>query len=149
MKEIVEALTKNNETISCMESCTGGYIANEITNVEGASKVFKLSYVTYCNDAKVLIGVDEELINKYTVYSKEVAACMARVCSENTNATYGIGITGELGKENDKIYIGMYNSKKDEIKTYMVEAGKGDRKAKKENVFCFVKETFLKFLFCD
>ena len=37
MKEIVEILTKNNETIATMESCTGGYIANEITNIDLSS----------------------------------------------------------------------------------------------------------------
>ena len=63
MKQIVEILTKNNETISCMESCTGGALANEITNIEGASKVFKLSYVTYCNEAKMnILNVSKKVI---------------------------------------------------------------------------------------
>jgi nicotinamide mononucleotide (NMN) deamidase PncC len=47
MKEIIEILTKNKETISTMESCTGGGIANAITNVEGASEVLKFSAITY------------------------------------------------------------------------------------------------------
>ena len=47
MKEIVQKLIKLNKTISTMESCTGGYIVNEITNIEGASDVLKFSAVTY------------------------------------------------------------------------------------------------------
>ena len=40
MKEIVEKLTISSKTISTMESCTGGYLANAITNIPGASEVF-------------------------------------------------------------------------------------------------------------
>ena len=49
MKEVVELLTKNKETISTMESCTGGYIANAITNIEGASEILKFSAIAYSN----------------------------------------------------------------------------------------------------
>ena len=46
MKEIVEKLREINKTISTMESCTGGYIVNAITNIPGASYVLKYSAVT-------------------------------------------------------------------------------------------------------
>ncbi len=49
---IVEKLSKLNLTISVMESCTGGAVISEITNVSGASNIFKEGYVTYCNEAK-------------------------------------------------------------------------------------------------
>ena len=49
MEEIVRILTLRNETISTMESATGGFIANAITNVEGASEVFSFGAVTYSN----------------------------------------------------------------------------------------------------
>lgn len=140
MQKIIDLLTQKNETISCMESCTGGAFANEITNIEGASKVFKLSYVTYCNEAKVLNGVDKELIEKYTVYSKEVAASMAKACSKNSNSTYGVGITGELGKPTDKVYVGIYSSKDDKSFTEVIEAGEGKRIEKKKRIVDFVKK---------
>jgi len=143
MKQIVEILTKNNETISFMESCTGGALANEITNIEGASKVFKLSYVTYCNEAKILNGVDKDLIDKYTVYSKKVAASMAKACSISSNSTYGVGITGELGKNDDKVYIGIYSSKDNKVITEIVEAGEGTRIEKKKRIVEFVKQMIL------
>ena len=50
MKEIIEILIKNQETISTMESCSGGGIANAITNIPGASEVFKYGAITYANE---------------------------------------------------------------------------------------------------
>ena len=70
-KKIVDKLIEENLTISTMESCTGGGIANEITNISGASSVIMESYVTYCNEAKIKHGVPKEIIDKYTVYSQE------------------------------------------------------------------------------
>ena len=64
MEEIVKLLTKNNETISTMESCTGGAIVNEITNIPGASDVLKYSAITYANEFKVKMGVSKETIDK-------------------------------------------------------------------------------------
>ena len=49
MKEIVELLIQRKETISTMESCTGGMVANEITNIPGASDIFSFGAVTYSN----------------------------------------------------------------------------------------------------
>ena len=66
---IVKQLIDKNLTISTMESCTGGGIANAITNISGASAIIKESFVTYCNEAKVKHGVPAVLIEQYTVYS--------------------------------------------------------------------------------
>ena len=78
MEEVINLLIKNHKTISTMESCTGGLIANAITNIPGSSEVFKFSAITYSNEYKIKLGVSEELINKYTVYSNEVAIDMAK-----------------------------------------------------------------------
>lgn len=119
MKEIVEYLTKNKETISTMESCTGGYIVNAITNIEGASEVLKFSAVTYSNEYKIKLGVKKETIDKYTVYSIDTANEMSKVISEYTNSDYGIGITGKLNRidphnpygDNNIVYISIYSKK--------------------------------------
>ena len=81
-EEIVKKLIEKKLTISTMESCTGGGIANEITNISGASEVLKVSYVTYSNEAKIKFGVPEKIIEKYTVYSKETAIEMAKAAKE-------------------------------------------------------------------
>ena len=53
MQQLVHMLIDKNKTIATMESCTGGALANEITNVSDASKVIKFSAVTYSNEFKI------------------------------------------------------------------------------------------------
>ena len=59
MKEIVERLISENKTIATMESCTGGNLVNEITNIDGSSNVLKFSAITYSNEYKIKMGVDK------------------------------------------------------------------------------------------
>ena len=96
--KVVKKLIEENMTIATMESCTGGGIANEITNISGASAVLKESYVTYSNEAKIKQGVSNKIIEKYTVYSKETAIEMARAVKRQTNSDIAIGVTGQLGR---------------------------------------------------
>lgn len=96
--EIVNKLIEKKLTIATMESCTGGGIANEITNISGASAIIKESYVTYCNEAKIKHGVPEEVIDTYSVYSIETAIEMAKAVKINTGSNYSIGVTGQLGR---------------------------------------------------
>lgn len=125
MEEIIKILTLRKESISTMESATGGYIANAITNVEGASEVFSFGAVTYSNFYKIKFGVDKKLIEKYSVYSMEVARDMSRAITEYTNSRYGIGVTGKLnrvdrfnlsGKDN-VVYISVF----DQIRNYYLD----------------------------
>ena len=118
--EIIKILTDQKKTISTMESCTGGGLANAITNISGASEVFKFGAVTYSNEFKIKMGVNKETIDKYTVYSKQVAREMAKTIKDFTNSTIGIGITGKLKKidnhnlvgKNDEVFIAIYFNKK-------------------------------------
>ena len=96
--EIVEKLASKNLTIATMESCTGGGIANEITNISGASSVLKESYVTYSNEAKVKCGVSYGVIARNTVYSDATAREMARAVKKLSGADIAIGVTGQLGR---------------------------------------------------
>ena len=138
MKEIVEKLINLNKTISTMESCTGGYIVNEITNIEGASDVIKFSAVTYSNEYKIKLGVDENIIDKYSVYSIETANEMSKKISQFTNSDYGIGITGKLNRvdknnlvsSNNKVYISIYD--KENNKCYDKDIVV-DKKTREEN----------------
>lgn len=115
-KEIIHNLQLKQHTIATMESCTGGGVANAITNMEGASEVLKFSAVTYSNEYKIKMGVPKEIIDRYTVYSMETAIAMSHAISEFANSDYGIGITGKLNRqdpnnptqENDTIYINIY-----------------------------------------
>lgn len=110
-REIVELLNDKNKTISFMESCTGGFLANEITNISGASNVLKTSAVTYSNEYKIKFGVSKEIIEKYTVYSIETAKEMAKNISKFAKSDIGVGITGELGNtvnSKPKVYYAIY-----------------------------------------
>ena len=117
MNEIVQRLIKLNKTVSCMESCTGGYICNEITNVSGSSLIFKFGAVTYSNLYKIKMGVDKDIIDKYSVYSINTAMEMSKCISEYTDSDYAIGVTGKLNKEdinnkrglNNEVFISIYD----------------------------------------
>ncbi|MBE6157475.1 MAG: CinA family protein [Firmicutes bacterium] len=138
MKELVNKLIEKEKTISTMESCTGGYIVNEITNIEGASEVLKFSAVTYSNEYKIKLGVDKNIIEKYSVYSIETANEMSKKISIFTNSDYGIGITGKLNRvdknnlvgSDNKVYISVYDRKNDK---YIESVVIVDKKTRPEN----------------
>src|SRR4029077_12377998 len=75
---VVRLLKQRKQTLATAESCTGGLIANHITNVSGASEVFLAGYVTYANSAKSdVLNVDSKLIDKNGAVSEAVARAMA------------------------------------------------------------------------
>lgn len=110
-REIVKKLKEKNKTIAFMESCTGGFLANAITNISGASEVLKISAVTYSDEYKMKFGVNKNTIDTYTVYSQETAIEMAKKIAEYANSNIGVGITGELGNtinKEPKVYYSIY-----------------------------------------
>ena len=142
IKDIIEKLIAKNETISTMESCTGGALANAITNVEGASEVIKFSAVTYSNEFKIKMGVDKEIIDKYSVYSIETAKEMSKKITDFANSTYGVGITGKLNrvdKSNDfgsdnTVFVSIYDKKNDKYHTFSIDVEKASRLENKNEV---------------
>lgn len=96
-RNLTKLLIKKNMTITTMESATSGQIASLITDTEGSSAVLKGAFITYCNEAKIMQGVPAEVLDKYTVYSKETAEAMAMACAKTYNANIGIGVTGTMG----------------------------------------------------
>lgn len=99
-KTLVELLLKNNMTISFAESCTGGMLASTLINVSGSSNAINESYVTYSEEAKMrILGVSKETLNKYTVYSSEVAEEMAEGLKKVTYANVCASVTGKAEDE--------------------------------------------------
>ena len=94
---LTKLLIEKNMTITTMESATSGQIASLITDTEGSSAILKGAFITYCNEAKIMQGVPAEILDKYTVYSKETAEAMAKACAKTYNANIGIGVTGTMG----------------------------------------------------
>ncbi len=109
MKELIEKLIELKLTISTMESCTGGGVANAITNIEGSSEVLKYSAVTYSNEYKIKMGVDAKVIDKYSVYSMETAHEMALNISKFAHSDIGVGITGKLNRADENNNFGKDN----------------------------------------
>lgn len=154
MQEVINKLLNNHLTISTMESCTGGAISNAITNIPRSSEVFMYSAITYSNEFKIKMGVSKEIIDKYTVYSKEVANEMSLNISKFTNSDYGIGITGKLNRvdinnpygSDDLVYISIYQKKDNIFYTDTVKCTKAQRPDNKNLVIDKVVDMLLKLI---
>ncbi|TYA54814.1 competence/damage-inducible protein A [Formosa maritima] len=93
-------LTHLGKTVATAESCTGGKIAESFTKIPGASKYFKGSVVSYATEAKIdVLKVSEELINKHSVVSFQVAEAMAKNVLKLFKTDYAIATTGNAGPE--------------------------------------------------
>ena len=140
MDEVVKILTENHKTIATMESCTGGGVVNAITNVEGASEVLKFSAVTYSNEFKIKMGVDSQVIDKYSVYSMETAIEMSTNIAKFADSNYGVGITGKLNRidrfnpsgENNQIVVSIYDKDNNKYYNFDLLATKPTRKENKD-----------------
>ena len=154
MERIVKILIDKNKTISTMESCTGGKIVDAITNIPGASEILKFSAVTYSNEYKIKMGVESNIIEKYSVYSIETAKSMSKAISNFTNSDFGIGITGQLkridpanqGNKEDMVYISIYDKEKDNYSTITVEVTKETRKENKEMLLKIIIDMLLNII---
>jgi nicotinamide-nucleotide amidase len=99
LEEVVaRALTENRATIAVAESCTGGLLAERLTNIPGSSSYFLGGVVCYSNELKsALVNVPAELIESKGAVSPEVALALAEGIRKTTGATIGVGVTGIAG----------------------------------------------------
>jgi nicotinamide-nucleotide amidase len=97
-KTVVRLLKEHEMTIASAESCTGGLIANRITDVPGASEVFTHGFVTYANEAKSgVLGVSEQDIETHGAVSEVVARAMADGALQKSGASISVSVTGIAG----------------------------------------------------
>ena len=95
---MVRLLTRQGKTLALAESCTGGFIANQITNVPGASAVFPGGIVAYSNDAKrKFLGVRAETLARHGAVSEAAARAMAEGALKRFGADFAIAVTGVAG----------------------------------------------------
>ena len=98
MVELQNILRKNNYTLTCAESCTGGLIASKITKISGTSDIFRGSIVTYCNKIKEQeLNVNKKTMIEYGVVSIPVVKEMLDGVIKKFDATYGIAVSGVAG----------------------------------------------------
>ena len=87
-------------TISVAESCTGGMLAERLTNVSGSSRYFMSGIVTYSNESKMeLAGIPPLLLEMQGAVSEEVARGLAEGVREKVGTTIGVGVTGIAGPD--------------------------------------------------
>jgi nicotinamide-nucleotide amidase len=117
---VIKLLVQRNQTVAAAESCTGGLLANRITNVPGASAVFLAGYVCYANQAKIdMLDVDPQLIEKHGAVSEQVARALAedaRACARSDYALATTGVAGPSGGSPEKpvgtVYVALAESGK-------------------------------------
>lgn len=99
LEEVVgRLLAERRLTIAVAESCTGGIVADRITNVSGSSRYFERGIVSYSNESKVSeLGVPKEIIDTHGAVSREVAEAMARGIREKAGTDIGLSTTGIAG----------------------------------------------------
>ena len=119
-ENIVHALAAADSTLALAESCTGGLIANRVTNVSGASKVLLAGYVTYSNEAKQkCLGVKTATLEAHGAVSEPTAREMAEGARRESGSDYAISVTGIAGptggteeKPVGTVFIGLASAEK-------------------------------------
>ncbi|MEE9935706.1 MAG: competence/damage-inducible protein A [Deltaproteobacteria bacterium] len=133
---IAAALAEKKLTIAVAESCTGGLIANRLTDVSGSSVYFDRGFVTYSNEAKIReLGVPSEIIEKHGAVSEETAQRMAEGVRRVAGTDLGLsstGIAGPTGGTKEKpvgtVYIALADAGRTICRHY---AFRWDRKRNK------------------
>jgi nicotinamide-nucleotide amidase len=122
--------------IAVMESCTGGLLANTLSDAPGSSEYFLGGIVSYATQVKIDSGVDPELVLEHGVISQEVAKAMARAVTERLGADIGIGITcvagpaEQEGKPVGTVHIGLWDGEGEAGMSYQFNQGRDAVKAR-------------------
>jgi len=98
LQEVSNKLHANNLVMATAESCTGGWVAKQITDLDGSSAIFDRGFVSYSNEAKQdMLGVSAETINEFGAVSEEVALEMVTGAIEHSSADIAVSISGVAG----------------------------------------------------
>lgn len=145
-------LRRDNKTISVAESCTGGKVADTLTDIPGSSDYMMGGVVAYSNDAKrSLLDVNEADLTTYGAVSKPVALQMAKAVAEKFQTDVGIsttGIAGPGGGTDEKpvgtVWIGIWNNSSHfALKGYFTEDRAINKKRSAAVALESVRRTFL------
>ena len=103
LEELIRDLLKEQGlTLGCAESCTGGLIAKRMTDLSGASQVFKGGIVSYTNEVKAnVLGVPQEMLDQHGAVSAPVAQAMAEGARKVLGCDIAISTTGVAGPDKD------------------------------------------------
>ena len=121
LEEVVSRLLLDaGKTIAVAESCTGGLLANKLTNIPGSSNYFEYGVVTYSNQAKMdILGVPADILATRGAVSEETAIAMAESVRKISRTDFGLSTTGIAGpgggtaeKPVGLVYIGLATARK-------------------------------------
>ena len=103
LEEVVSRLLRERGlTLSTAESCTGGLIAKRVTDIPGASQIFRGGVVSYTNDVKAdVLGVPRAALDAWGAVSEPVARAMAEGCRRLCGSDIALAVTGLAGPEGD------------------------------------------------
>lgn len=100
VRRLALILTKRQKKLATAESCTGGWIAQSITDLPGSSAWFDRGFVTYSNQAKIeMLGVKPEMLAQFGAVSAETAAAMASGALARSDADFAVAVTGIAGPD--------------------------------------------------
>ena len=95
---LAEILQSKNWKMTVAESCTGGLVCANLTEIAGSSQWFERGYITYSNEAKMeCLGVPSKLLETFGAVSEEVAKAMAEGAQINAGVNVAVSITGIAG----------------------------------------------------
>ena len=127
--KLIKKLKKKKLKFSFAESCSGGLLAQSISSINGASKVFNLSVVTYSNDSKSsILKVPKKIINKFGAVSKECCLSMVKNLAKISKSQVNVSITGIAGPKGGSnlkpvglVFIGINYKGKNKVYKYLFE----------------------------
>ena len=99
-EQLADVLQQHGWMLATAESCTGGLIAANCTDLSGSSNWFERGFVTYSNEAKhEMLGVDAALIAQHGAVSEAVAQAMALGALRHSRAQVSVAVTGVAGPQ--------------------------------------------------
>jgi nicotinamide-nucleotide amidase len=100
IERLATELAKCDASITVAESCTGGWIAKNLTDIPGSSAWFEYGFVSYGNNAKCrLLDVEQVTLDKFGAVSREVAEAMVSGALDRSGADLGLAVTGIAGPD--------------------------------------------------
>ena len=155
LEAVVSALLRERGlTLSAAERCTGGLIAKRMTDLPGASKVFRGGVVSYTNGVKAgVLGVPDALLEQYGAVSEPVARAMAEGCRRACGSDLAVSVTGVAGPDKDDwgnevgtVYIALASREGTLCKRLSCGRGRGRgrvRTSAAHNAFDIIRRTLL------
>ena len=155
LEEVVSGLLRERGlTLSAAESCTGGLIAKRMTDLPGASNVFRGGVVSYTNGVKAgVLGVPETLLEEFGAVSEPVARAMAECCRKVCGSDLAVSVTGVAGPDQDDwgnevgtVYIALARAEGTICKKLSCGRGRGRdrvRSAAASNAFDMIRRLLL------